>query len=109
MRMPPYLMSCSSGYYFRFAIPLALRPLRGQSEIRKSLHTHDRRKALLMAATTSANVLQQIKTIKEDMGKLPQIDLDNYRLPGRSNYLLTPLRLKMPNLSKNHPNDFDQS
>ena len=50
MRMPPYLLLRPSGYYFRYTIPHDLRARIGKSEIRKSLCTHDRRAALLMAA-----------------------------------------------------------
>ena len=79
MRMPPYLLLRPSGYYFRFAVPHDLRPHIGRTEIRKSLCTHDRRRALLMAANMSANVQQKIQAFRIDMSQLPNIDFDNLR------------------------------
>ena len=79
MRMPPYLLLRPSGYYFRYTIPHDLRARIGKSEIRKSLCTHDRRAALLMAANMSANVLNRLTALRKNMAPFPDIDFDNIK------------------------------
>ncbi|WP_338033894.1 site-specific integrase [Herbaspirillum huttiense] len=96
-----------SGYYFRFTIPKHWRQLLGRSEIRRSLRTHDRREALLLAATMSANVLQKLKTLKEDMGKLPSIDFDNIRSFEIESLEIGGAKLKGINVDSNNPLDVE--
>jgi integrase len=79
MRMPPYLLLRPSGYYFRFTVPHDLRERIGRSEIRKSLCTHDRRAALLLAANMSATAQQKVKALRQDMATPPNIDFENLR------------------------------
>ena len=107
MRMPPYLMLRPSGYYFRFAIPLHLRPLLGKSEIRKSLRTHDRRAALLMAANMSATVLQKLKAFRKDMAELPDIDFDNIRKLEIESLEIGGSKLKGIKVDSNNPLDVE--
>lgn len=58
-----------------------------------------------MATTMPANVLEQIKTIKEDMGKLPQIDLDNIRTFEIESLEIGGTKLKSINVGSNNPAD----
>lgn len=105
--MPPYLLLRPSGYYFRFAIPLDLRQSIGKSEIRKSLRTHDRRAALLMAANMSANVIQKLKAFRKDMAQLPDIDFDNIRKFEIESLEIGGAKLTGINVDSNNPLDVE--
>ncbi|SFA92967.1 hypothetical protein SAMN04515620_10882 [Collimonas sp. OK607] len=105
--MPPYLLLRPSGYYFRFAIPHDLRQRIGKSEIRKSLRTHDRRAALLMAANMSANVLQKLKVFRKDMAKIPDIDFDNIRTFEIESLEIGGTKLKGISVDSNNPLDVE--
>jgi integrase len=56
LRLPSYLISTASGYYFRVIIPLDLRPIVGRSELRYSVRTgfigEAKHRALSMAGFT---------------------------------------------------------
>ena len=68
MKLPSYLYTSRHGvYYFRIVIPLALRLYFPHSEIRRSLHTSDRRQATRLAKAWSVEIDDLFSAINDTM------------------------------------------
>src|SRR5438309_68387 len=82
MKLPSYLYTSRHGvYYFRTVIPLALRPYFPHTELRRSLHTSDRRQAARLAKAWSVGIDDLFSAIDftmdyQDIKKLVQDHFD---------------------------------
>ena len=63
--MPNYLLLTPGGFYLRLRVPVDLRIVLGKREIKKPLHTHDRKTASRLANLLVYNIEQQFNKLRE--------------------------------------------
>jgi hypothetical protein len=76
-RIPSYFQQRPSGFYFRFALPIAYRPLLGCRELVRAIHASSRQEALHKANIAAYRLRCLFKKGPMDTAKLHQM-IDTY-------------------------------
>ncbi|WP_447896438.1 DUF6538 domain-containing protein [Stenotrophomonas acidaminiphila] len=69
MRLPSYLVRRTSGFTFRYVVPLHLRPVVGRKVIKHALHTTDRSTAQVKALALAVRYRRALGAMGSEMGK----------------------------------------